>query len=104
MENYQLELKGAQESQIGCRSLLYSLLSRGFRFPRAELYESVKAGKFADEVQAALTNLPYNGLNPGELGRGLGLSYEEFQSSYIGLFEVGGDNGTPSPLYEGEYG
>ena len=103
MENYQLELKGEQESQIGCRSFLYSLLSRGFRFPRPELYESVKGGKLADEVQVALANLPHNGLKGG-LGRGLGLSYEEFQSNYIGLFEVGGDNGTPCPLYEGEYG
>jgi DMSO reductase family type II enzyme chaperone len=31
-------------------------------------------------------------------------SYEEFQSAYIGLFEVGGEMGAPSPLYEGEYG
>ncbi len=104
MENYRLELKGTEESQTGCRSLVYSLLSRAFRFPGPELYDSIKAGKFADEAQGALTTLPYNGLKGGELGRGLASSCEALQGNYIELFEVGGNSGSPCPLYEGEYG
>lgn len=104
MESHQLELNKSEEKQTGSRSLLYSLLSRGFRFPSPEHYERVRGGQFADEVQRAIMNLPHNGLQGGELGRGVGLSYDQFQSNYIGLFEVGGDHGPPSFLYEGEYG
>ena len=103
METYQVELKGAEAEQIGCRSRLYSLLSSGFRFPSAEIYEGAKTGKFAAEIQAVITNLPYAGLTAGELGRATGLSCEEFQSNYIGLFEVGNNDGPPCFLYEGEY-
>ncbi|MFQ5902752.1 MAG: molecular chaperone TorD family protein [Candidatus Binatia bacterium] len=104
MEAYQLELKNPQEVQAGSRSLLYSLLAKGFRFPLAEQYERVKGGQFADEAQGAAVHLPYNGLQVGALGRGDGAGYEEFQSNYIGLFEIGGKHGAPSFLYEGEYG
>src|SRR3990167_213727 len=95
METYQVELKGAEAEQIGCRSRLYSLLSSGFRFPSPEIYEGAKTGKFSAEIQAVITNLPYSGLTAGELGRATGLSCEEFQSNYIGLFEVGNNDGPP---------
>ncbi len=104
METHQIELTGAEEKRTGGRSLLYSLLSRGFRFPSQELVDSVRKGQFADAVQSATASLAYGALNGGELGRGTALSYENFQSTYIGLFEVGGDYGPPCPLYEGEYG
>ena len=32
------------------------------------------------------------------------MKFEEFQSSYIGLFEVGKGDAPPCPLYEGYYG
>ena len=104
MEALQLELKGSEQTQTGGRSLLYSLLSGAFRFPAPEQYERVKGGQFADEVQGHIANLPYNGLKGGELGRGIELSYEEFQGIYITLFEVGGAHGRPCSLYEAEYG
>ncbi|MBI4529356.1 MAG: molecular chaperone TorD family protein [Deltaproteobacteria bacterium] len=104
METKPLELKSPQETQTGSRSLLYSLFSRSFRFPQPELYESVKAGQFSEQIQASIANLPHNGLKAGELGRGMGVDYDKFQSNYIGLFEVGGESGPPAPLYEGEYG
>jgi len=104
METYQLELKNAEETQLASRSLLYSLLARGFRFPVLEEYESVKGGRFADEVEGAIANLSYNGFEGAALGRDEEVSYEEFQSNYIGLFEIGGEHGAPSALYEGEYG
>ncbi len=104
METQKLEVNGTEELKIGSRSRLYALLSRAFRFPPPEQFQKVKEGQLANEAQDALKNLPYNGLQAGELGRGTDLSYEAFQSSYIALFEVGGEHGPPSALYEGEYG
>jgi DMSO reductase family type II enzyme chaperone len=104
MEAYRLELKNPPEIQAGSRSLLYSLLAKGFRFPLPDQYESVKAGRFAAEAQEVAAKLPYNGLQVGPLGRGDGAGYDEFQSNYIGLFEIGGKHGVPSFLYEAEYG
>ncbi len=104
MEAYQLEIKSSEETQVGGRSLLYFLLSQAFRFPSAEHYERVKGGRFADEVQGVIASLPYNDLKGGELGRGIGKSYEEFQGIFIALFEIGGAYGRPFSLYEAEYG
>ncbi len=104
METQKLQLDGTEAINIGSRSRLYALLAHAFRFPSEEEFQRVKDGQFANEAQESLASLPYNGIKGGELGRGLALGYEEFQSSYIGLFEVGGELGSPSPLYEGEYG
>lgn len=104
METHQIELTGAEENRTGSRSLLYSLLSRGFRFPSQEQVDSVRKGQFADAVQGATADLAYGALKGDELGRGTALSYESFQGNYIALFEVGGDFGPPCTLYEGEYG
>lgn len=104
MSAHRLELDGPEQTQIGRRSGLYSLLSKAFRFPSQEQYERVKSGQFADEVQQALSQLPYKGLRADALGRGTGLGYDEFQSRYIELFEVGGQHGPPCFLYEGEHG
>lgn len=104
MKTDRLELDGPEQEQIGCRSALYSLLSKGFRFPAPEQFESVKTGRFADSVAQAVAHLPYDGLKGGELGRGTALSYDEFQGRYIQLFDVGGELGPPCFVYEAEYG
>lgn len=104
METQKLQLNGTEEIKSGNRSQVYALLARSFRFPAEEDFRSVKDGQFAGAAQQSIATLPYNGLKGGELGRGMAASYEEFQSAYIGLFEVGGDLGPPCPLYEGEYG
>lgn len=104
MSTNQLELNGAEQTQVGSRSVIYALLAQGFRFSSAEQFERIKSGQFADEAQAAAGNLSYGDLNAGKLGRGTGLSYDQFQSRYIELFEVGGELGAPCFLYEGEYG
>ena len=104
MKSQTLQLNGGEESKIGNRSQLYGLLARAFRFPSEEEFLRVKDGQFADAAQESVAGLPYNGLNGGELGRGMAASYEEFQSAYIGLFEVGGETGPPCSLYEGEFG
>jgi len=100
----QLQLNGAEELQAASRSRLYALLSRAFRFPQPEQFQKIKAGEFAAAAEEALKQLPFNSLQPGQLGRGLASSYEAFQGHYIALFEIGGEHGPPSPLYEGEYG
>ena len=104
METQKLQVNGSEEIKIAARSRVYALLARAFRFPALEDFKQIQGGQFARSVQESLANLPYNGLNGGTLGRDTALSYEAFQSSYIGLFEVGGELGAPSPLYEGEYG
>jgi putative dimethyl sulfoxide reductase chaperone len=104
METNQLDIKSSQGMQAGCRSRLYCLLAKGFGFPSAAQYERIRDGQFANEAQKAAVNLPYNSLPLGQLGKGDEASYEEFQSNYIGLFEVGGRLGAPCFLYEGEYG
>lgn len=104
MKTDRLELNGPEQEQIGCRSALYSLIAKGFRFPAPEQLERVKAGRFAGEVAQAVAHLPYDGIKVGELGRGSALSYDEFQGRYIQIFEVGGELGAPCFLYEGEYG
>jgi DMSO reductase family type II enzyme chaperone len=83
---------------------MYSLLARGFRFPSPAYYERVKKGQFADEAKKAIANLPYEALKGSKLEPVAASTYEEFQSHYIALFEVGGDFGPPCPLYEGEFG
>jgi len=104
METQKLQLDGTEAINSGSRSRIYALLARGFRFPTEAEFQQVKDGQFAKEAQEALGQLPYNGIKGGDLGQGLAQGYEQFQSSYIGLFEVGGELGSPSPLYEGEYG
>lgn len=104
METQKLQVNGSEEIKIAARSQVYALLARAFRFPTLEEFKQIQAGDFARATQQALASLPYNGLSGGTLGSDAGLSYEALQSSYIGLFEVGGELGAPSPLYEGEYG
>jgi DMSO reductase family type II enzyme chaperone len=100
----QLQLDGPEELKVASRSRLYALLSRAFRFPQPAEFQKIKAGEFAAAAEEALKQLPFNSLQAGRLGRGIASSYEAFEGHYIALFEIGGEHGAPSPLYEGEYG
>ena len=104
METQKLQLNGSEEIKIASRSQIYALLARSFRFPSEDEFSGIRDGQLASAAEQSIATLPYNGLKGGELGRGVAANYEEFQSGYIGLFEVGGDLGPPCPLYEGEYG
>src|SRR3972149_7307538 len=101
MNTQTLQLNGGEELKIGNRSMVYGLLARAFRFPTQEEFQRVKDGQFAKAAQESLASLPYNGLKGGELGRGMAASYEEFQSAYIGLFEVGGGGGGAAAPHPG---
>ena len=100
----EIELKTAPAQQSGSRSALYRLLARGFAFPSQEFYEDVKGGRLLSQVREAVRGLPYTLEAGGQLGDGLSLSYDDFQSTYIAQFELGGPEGAAVPLYEGHYG
>lgn len=104
MMEARLQLNGAEELKVGSRSRLYALLSRAFRFPQPEQFQKIAAGEFAAAAEEALKQLPFNSIQAGQLGCGAASSFEALEGHYIALFEVGGEHGAPSPLYEGEYG
>ena len=91
------------EQIAASRSRLYQLLAIAFSFPDEALYEAVCDGSFASTVAQVSLRLPYDIASAAtlELGAGGG-SYDEFQSEYIRLFDVGAA-GPPCPLYGGEY-
>ena len=82
---------------------MYALLSRAFSFPSAELHAEVAGGGWLDELTAALRLLPHH-LGAGEPATWrVPAGYDEFQSQYIRLFEMGGRGGAPCPLHSGHY-
>ncbi len=103
-EMVQVELKTEAAREAGSRSQMYRLLAQGFAFPVPAFYEEVRSGLYLSQVQAAAKGLPYSLEVSGQLGKGAGVSYDDFQSTHIAQFEVGGPDGAPVPLYEGHYG
>lgn len=97
-----VELTTPEAQATGARSALYRALARAFRPPTPELYQEIKSGRIAEEVQQALAALPYSLDAAGDLTGAP--SYEELESAYLALFEVGGEQGAPCFLYEGEQG
>ncbi|MBI2914035.1 MAG: molecular chaperone TorD family protein [Chloroflexi bacterium] len=100
----QLELRTAEAQQTGSRSALFGLLARGFAFPSESLYDEIKGGRFLAGLQGAAQDLPYAVEITGPMGKGFDLTHEAFLSGYIALFEIGGPEGPPVPLFEGHYG
>lgn len=90
----------ADEHETAARSRLYQLLMMAFSFPDDEFFEAIRDGSFAAAIQDACAALPYElavqGLHTAEG------SYDEFESEYIRLFDVGAA-GPPCPLYGGTY-
>ena len=97
-----VELTTPEAQATGARSALYRTLARAFRPPTPELYQEIRAGRITEEVQQALAALPYSLDAAGDLAGAP--SYEELESAYLALFEVGGEQGAPCFLYEGEQG
>lgn len=99
-----IELRGPAAEAAGGRSALYQTLARCFRPVSPSFHQALMAGRIAEDLRRALATVPYKVATDGEPGRGLALSYEELESTYMALFEVGGEHGGPCFLYEGEYG
>ncbi len=97
------ELEGVKEVGVSARSQLYLLLSDGFQVPDHELHNDVSSGKFREWILDAIEKLPYE-LNAPVSTELLTAEadYEEFNSEFMRLFEVGSPN-PPCPLYESWY-
>lgn len=98
----ELELRNKAEIETGARSCIYSLIAQGFRFPNQTAYEAVASGRFKASIDEAAANLPYSFSPVGRWGEGMALNPQEFEVEYIQHFDVGGPQGAPCSLYEGE--
>ena len=99
-----IELQTPETQAPGARSVLYQALSRAFRSPGPPFWQQVAAGQVAAAVREAAAALPYQLGLDGELSLGEGISLQDLESSYLALFEVGGEQGAPCYIYEGELG
>jgi len=93
------------ERCAAARSTLYSHLSAWLRFPWEEFHELALAGELAPAAGECLSALPYGVANAEQALSALGeveKDYDEFQSAYVGLFDVGA-GGPPCPLYGGHW-
>jgi len=84
------------------RSQLYALLSLAFAFPDVSLHSGVKDGQLAQQLTAALGGLPCR-IRTSDLHWTAPDSYEDMQTEYIRLFQIGGRRGPPCSLHEGFY-
>ncbi len=98
-----MSLDTQAEPTTASRSRLYQLLAMAFTFPGEEFFQAVADGTFAAAVADACAGLPYRLSDLPRLDLGSAtLSYTDFQSEYIRLFDVGAA-GPPCPLYGGVY-
>jgi DMSO reductase family type II enzyme chaperone len=88
--------------EASSRSEVYSLLSLAHSFPGASFHAWAKEGQLAEQVAAALARLPYR-LRASDLTWRVPDTYDEMQSEYIRLFQIGGRRGPPCSLHEGFY-
>jgi DMSO reductase family type II enzyme chaperone len=91
------------------RSNVYKLLSRGFRYPTPEVFETFRNGDFLVELLANITALSYK-KNPIEYALQIevvqdGLAevmFKDFEAEFVRTFDTGAPL-PPSPPYEGFY-
>lgn len=84
------------------RADVFARLSGALAFPEESLHDQILAGGWPEEVNAELTALPYR-LRTHDLSWPAAEGYDEMQSEYIRLFQIGGRRGPPCPLHEGHY-
>ncbi len=96
-------LEGVKEVGTSARSQLYLLLSDSFQVPDNEFHNDVSSGKFREWILEAIDKLPYELDTKGNVDLLIAEGdYEEFNSEFMRLFEVGSPN-PPCPLYESWY-
>jgi len=95
-------LRTEAEKVAASRSRLYQLLGIGFGFPDREFFGALRDGSFAAAVEEARGVLPYRSPAPLPPRDSEGDDYQEFETEYIRLFDVGAA-GPPCPLYGGVY-
>ena len=93
---------GAEVSETSHQSDVYALLSSAYSFPDASFYDDAKDGHLAEQLAGALNQFPYR-FRTSDLSWKLPDTYDEMQSEYIRLFQIGGRRGPPCPLHAGHY-
>jgi DMSO reductase family type II enzyme chaperone len=84
------------------RSEVYATLWQAYSFPGASFYAQARDGQFPEQLTAALTRLPYR-IRASDLAWPPFDTYDDMQSEYIRLFQVGGRRGPPCSLNAGHY-
>lgn len=84
------------------RANVYARLSSALAFPDSTLHPRVAAEEWNGEIAAGLAGLPYR-LRTHDLAWPVPDDYDEMQSEYIRIFQIGGRRGPPCPLHEGHY-
>lgn len=84
------------------RADVYARLSSALAFPDPAFHARIADDEWPEETAAELANLPYR-LRTHDLAWSVPDDYDEMQSEYIRIFQVGGRRGPPCPLHEGQY-
>lgn len=84
------------------RADVYARLSSALAFPDPAFHARIAADEWPEEIAAELARLPFR-LRTHDLAWPVPDGYDEMQSEYIRIFQVGGRRGPPCPLHEGQY-
>lgn len=88
----------------------YRLFALGFKYPTREAFELYRNGQFLSELMSHLSSLPHlssialeeAGITEEVSGDLEGIAFEDFETTYVGTFDVGFPE-PPCPPYEGLY-
>lgn len=84
----------------------WALLAVAFRYPRPDLFEVIRSGGFAADLERELGLLGLGDLPElrelGRASRAMPASFEEFENAYIRAFDLSDAKRGPSP-YEASY-
>ena len=84
------------------RADVYARLSSALAFPDSALHARVTTDEWPAETAAGLAALPFR-LRTHDLAWPVPEDYDEMQSEYIRIFQIGGRRGPPCPLHQGHY-
>jgi DMSO reductase family type II enzyme chaperone len=85
------------------RAAVYGGLSRAFLFPDQPLHREVASGSWLDGIRSNCEALPYPLTSFLRRRWRAAAGYDEFQSSFISLFQIGRRGAAPCPLSAGDY-
>ncbi len=100
------EINEGPEQQAAARSTLYQHLAVWTSFPWQDFHEVAMAGELAPAALACIESLPFAVDGADHFLTALAVvepDYDEFQSAFVGLFDVGA-GGPPCALYGGVWG
>ncbi len=99
-------IREGPERAAAARSTLYQYLASWLSFPWQDFHEFARSGEMIPAARSVIAHLPYSLEGVDRLWPELEKvdeDYDEFQSAYVGLFDVG-MGGPPVPLYGGVWG